>query len=245
MPIIYLSPSTQENNMYVTGGSEEFYMNKLADAMEPYLRSSGVLFVRNNREMSAADAIRQSNAGTYDLHLALHSNAAPEGQYGTYQGIDVYYSPKSTNGRRAAQIFAQNLKSIYPDANKVRALPTNDIGEVKDTKAPAVFLELGYHDNTDDALWIQNNIEKIARNLVLSVTEYFSIPFVEAMEPRPGTVNVTSGNLNLRSKPSVNSTVLARMPDGANLTVVGQWKDWYVVNYRGLVGYALSRYINV
>ena len=35
MPIIYLSPSTQENNLYVTGGSEEEWMNRLADAMIP------------------------------------------------------------------------------------------------------------------------------------------------------------------------------------------------------------------
>ncbi|MBS6510172.1 MAG: DnaB-like helicase C-terminal domain-containing protein [Clostridiales bacterium] len=35
MPIIYLSPSTQENNYYVTGGTEEYYMNLLADAMVP------------------------------------------------------------------------------------------------------------------------------------------------------------------------------------------------------------------
>ena len=38
MPKIYLSPSTQEYNPYVTGnGSEEYFMNLVADAMEPYL----------------------------------------------------------------------------------------------------------------------------------------------------------------------------------------------------------------
>ena len=37
MPIIYLSPSTQEFNHYVTGGTEEGWMNLLADAMEPLL----------------------------------------------------------------------------------------------------------------------------------------------------------------------------------------------------------------
>ena len=42
MPIIYLSPSTQENNYYVTGGTEEYYMNRLADAMVPYLVSNGI-----------------------------------------------------------------------------------------------------------------------------------------------------------------------------------------------------------
>ena len=42
MPNVFLSPSTQEWNPYVNGGSEEFYMNQIADRMEPYLRSSGI-----------------------------------------------------------------------------------------------------------------------------------------------------------------------------------------------------------
>ena len=34
MPKIYLSPSTQESNPYITGsGSEEYNMNRLADAL--------------------------------------------------------------------------------------------------------------------------------------------------------------------------------------------------------------------
>ena len=35
MPTIFLSPSTQQNNPYVIGESEEYYMNRIADAMEP------------------------------------------------------------------------------------------------------------------------------------------------------------------------------------------------------------------
>ena len=42
MPIIYLSPSTQEWNYYVNGGTEEEYMNLLADKMVPYLDASGI-----------------------------------------------------------------------------------------------------------------------------------------------------------------------------------------------------------
>jgi len=43
MPKIYLSPSTQDWNMYVTGsGSEEYNMNLLADALVPYLLWLGV-----------------------------------------------------------------------------------------------------------------------------------------------------------------------------------------------------------
>ena len=196
--------------MYVTGGSEEYYMNLIADAMVPYLRSNGIQYTRNNPGMTAAQAIAESNRGNYDLHLAIHSNAAPEGQYGTYRGVDVYYSPISRNGRRAAEIFARNLKSIYPLPSKVRAISTTTIGEVTQTRAPAVFLELGYHDNVQDANWVTNNIEKIARNLVLSLTEYFGIPFVEPMTPVRGIVTLTSGNLNLRARPNLNARIIAR-----------------------------------
>lgn len=245
MPRIYLSPSTQEGNMYVIGGSEEYYMNLIADAMIPYLQSSGIQYTRNSPEMTAGDAIRESNRGNYDLHLALHSNAAPEGQYGTYRGVDVYYSPLSSRGRRAAQIFVRNLKSIYPVPARVRALTTTTIGEVTQTRAPAVFLELGYHDNVQDANWVSNNIERIARNLVLSLTEYFGIPFIEPMTPQRGVVNVSSGNLNLREKPSRIARVIASIPDGAMLTVLGQWQGWYVVNYRGRVGYVAAQYVNI
>ncbi len=245
MPRIYLSPSTQEGNMYVIGGSEEYYMNLIADAMIPYLLSSGIQYTRNSPGMSASQAIAQSNSGNYDLHLALHSNAAPEGQYGTYTGVDVYYSPISIRGRRAADIFVRNLKSIYPNPSKVRAITTTTIGEVTQTRAPAVFLELGYHDNVGDANWVADNIERIARNLVLSLTEYFGIPFVEPMTPRMGTVSLSSGTLNLRSRPSRTSRVITSIPNGAVVTVVGQWQDWYVVNYRGLVGYVASRYVNL
>ena len=38
MPNLFLSPSVQEFNPYVNGlGTEEYYMNLIADAMEPYL----------------------------------------------------------------------------------------------------------------------------------------------------------------------------------------------------------------
>ena len=58
MPKVFLSPSTQEWNSYVTGGNEEQYMNLVADAMIPYLTASGISVTRNdpNEPLSAAIA---------------------------------------------------------------------------------------------------------------------------------------------------------------------------------------------
>ena len=245
MPIIYLSPSTQENNSFVNGGSEEQYMNLIADRMIPYLNASGIRYTRNTPEMSAVSSIAASNAGNYDLHLAIHSNAAPEDRYGTIRGSIVFYYPGSSRGKRAAEIFANNLRSIYPLPDKVRAEPTTTIGEVRRVRAPSVFLELAYHDNPDDATWIKSNLDEIARNLVLSLTDYFRIPFLTPVPPRSGTVDVDWGSLNIRSQPNTSSTILAQAPDGAPLTILNQWQNWYLVNYRGTIGYARQDYVTL
>lgn len=245
MPLIYLSPSSQEFNPYVNGGNEEYYMNLIADAMIPYLRSSGIQYVRNTKTMTAAQSVAASNSGNFDLHVALHSNAAPEGQYGTKQGVDVFYALGSSKGRRAAEIFAENMKSVYPNPSLVRAVATTDIGEVTQTRAPAVLLEIGYHDNAADANWIKANIENIARNLVLSITEYFGVPFINAVPPREAIVRTSYGNLNLRRKPDLSSSVIARIPNGTRVTVLGEWQGWDVVRYGANTGYADSRFLEL
>ena len=112
MPIIYLSPSTQENNLYVNGGTEEEWMNRLADAMEPYLTASGIRYSRNTPDMTAASSIRASNAGNYDLHLALHSNAAPEGS--TVRSVEFWCSTiRLCPGAAGATLVADGLKTLY------------------------------------------------------------------------------------------------------------------------------------
>ena len=220
-------------------------MNRLADAMEPYLTACGIRFTRNTPDMTAASSIRASNEGNYDLHLALHSNAAPEDKYGQIRGLIVFYYPGSVRGREAATLVADGLKTIYPLPNKVRTEGTTSIGEVRQVRAPSVFLELGYHDNPDDAAWVKNNLDAIARNIVLSLTEYFGLPFLEPVAPRPAVVDVSWGYLNIRDRPTAASSVLAMAYDGARLTVLNQWQGWYVVRFDGLVGWASSDFITL
>ena len=244
MPTLFLSPSTQEGNPYISGGSEEQYMNAIADAMIPYLKASGIRVVRNDRNASAAQAIADSNTVRPQLHLAIHSNAAPDALSGQLRGIDIYYAQNSTLGKRAAEIFAQNLRQIYPLPDKIRTLTTTNIGEVTRTTAPAVFLELGYHDNVQDAAWITSNIEEIAQNLSQSVTQYFGLPLAQPFNETTGTIDITSGNMNIRSRPSLDAAVIARAPKGAQLKVLGEVGEWLTVNYVGTIGYAMARYID-
>ncbi len=179
MPSVYLSPSLQEFNPYVDGGNEEYYMNLVADAMEPYLRASGIDFDRNSPEMTLSQAIADSNSGNYDLHLAIHSNAAPENAAGRYTGADIYYYPTSQNAKRFAETIQSNYNQTYPIAEDVEVIPTTSLAEVRRTKAPAALIEVGYHDNPEEAQWIRDNVGNIARSLSKSVADYLNVPFVD------------------------------------------------------------------
>ncbi len=177
MPRIYLSPSLQEFNLYLNGGSEEEYMNLLADALEPYLEANGIEFVRNQPEMSLSEAIAASNAADVDLHLALHSNAAPESLAGQLQGPDIYYFADSVYGKEAAEAIAKRFQEIYPDPSLVQAVPTITLRELRRTTAPAVLAEVAYHDNAEDEAWIKENLDGIAEAIARGLTDYFGLPF--------------------------------------------------------------------
>ena len=246
MPELFLSPSTQEFNIYYDGsGSEEYYMNLIANAMEPYLVASGITFTRTDPEGTVGDSVRQSNRGSYGLHLAIHSNASGSANPGRQQGTDVYYYATSTRGKAAAELFAENLKDIYPDPAKVRALPTTSLYELRYTRAPSILVEVAYHDNPADAEWIKNNIQAIARNLSLSVAEYFGVPLVDPQPTRTGIVRTQGGRLNVREQPSTDARVIGNLNNGTAVTVTGQDGNWYLINYNGLVGFVFGQYLEL
>lgn len=245
MPKIYLSPSTQEYNEYVNGGTEEQYMNLIADAMEPYLRANGIMYTRNSPQQTAAGAIAASNAGTYDLHVGIHSNASPAAQYGQNRGSIAFHYPNSTRGEATAGAIAKHIREIYPEPGLVSVQDSTSIGEVAKVRAVAAFLEIAYHDNEADATWIKNNIEPIGQAIVHGITDYFGLPFLPLSTPRSGIVDTDGGALNIRSLPSMSGTILAHAYDGAPLTILNEWMGWYVIEFGMFRGFASKQFITL
>ena len=257
MPSIFLSPSLQTGNAYVNGGTEAQYMGYLADALEPYLTANNIGYTRSRLPNTLLNAINTSNAGNYDLHLALHSNAAPEGRAGQFRGIQGYYYPTSQKGKRAAEDLVDALRKIYPEPNLVYTVPTTTIAEVRRTKAPAVLMEIGYHDNTQDADWIKNNIQNIARSLAQGLTVYFGIPFREVCSVKGGTINAqTSAGvyvsactsdgspLNIRATASQQGVRVGQIPSGQIALLLETPRNgWARVRYNSVEGYASANYL--
>ena len=182
MASVFLSPSTQEWNPYLTGGNEEEYMNFVVDGMEPYLKESGIFFGRNDRTKTVTEAIILSNAAPYDLHLALHTNASPESRAGQMRGIEIYYAPGSEAGEAFASILQEEFALIYPLEGGVRKIPTTSLAEVQRTVAPAVLVEAGYHDNVEDEAWIKANIDSIGHAAARAIARYVSVPLMTPLQ---------------------------------------------------------------
>lgn len=241
MPKVYLSPSTQDFNIALSGLSEEYYANLIADAMIPYLEASGIEYGRNTPDMTARSSAEQANAGDYDFYLAIHSNAAGEQNPGSERGAEIYYYPSSVQGRRAANIFANNYKQIYPLPNSVRVIPLNTLIELNKTKMPAILFETAYHDNQQDLEWLSANINRIGRNLALSVADYFGVPFSEPSAR--GVVTLDSGTLNIRNRPNTRGEIIGTLNNGDTVSITEAENGWYRIRYGDTTGYVNSRYI--
>ncbi len=97
-----------------------------------------------------------------------------------------------------------------------------------------MLLEIGYHDNTADAeLGIDpgaGHDDLIAPQTpmrrVQAMTEtYFGLPYVPIPPSQPGlAVTDSGGPVNLWAYPSVQGQALTQIPNGAMVTVFGQYQ---------------------
>ena len=172
--VIFLSPSAQEYNIgYGDFGSEEYRMNRIADIVEKMLKEQGYTVYRNNPNEKLSDVVRRSNEVNPDIHVALHSNASGEGF--SAQGPEIFANRPNTPGDRLANLIYNEIMQIYPDPTKGRGvLYTSSLYEIIRTNAPAVLLEVAFHDNPEDAQWIINNEDQIAQAIVSGINSYFS-----------------------------------------------------------------------
>jgi len=273
MPSIYLSPSTQEYNKYYDGsGSEAHYMKIIADYMETYLTAGNIAYIRNKPKMTAGSSAAHSNEAEHDLHLSIHSNTADMGNAGNSRGVLIYYLDGSEKGKHAAEIFLRNFKCIYPNSELISVVSNSSYAELNRTKAPALLIGIGFHDNPSDAEWIKNNLQPIAGNLALSVTEFLDVSVSVPQEEMPksveipknmeilqkqdlpvtvkptmnkGTVNTGGRKLNLRTQPSVKGHIIGQIPDKSVLTVYERSGDWCSIKFNSISGYVAFEYIRI
>jgi hypothetical protein len=86
----YISPSTQEHNIYACGGTEEYYANLIGDVVVSELKRHGIEIYRNKPTMTLQEVVRDSNSKKPTIHFAIHSNAGGGGKARGCEVITLY-----------------------------------------------------------------------------------------------------------------------------------------------------------
>lgn len=177
MVSVFLSPSDQLGNTYAYGNTNEAVVcQQICNKVEDILASRGVLV---DSDPNMYNAVYRSNKMRPDLHLAIHTNASVGHNV---RGVRVFYYPGSEYGKTYAEQFFQSLSALYEGSHAVK---TNGVlYELRKTIAPAVYLELDFHDNLDGAKWLVENEELIANTICNTI---FSIFGLASLDPADDT----------------------------------------------------------
>lgn len=245
MALVYLSPSGPALSPLADTGKENHYMQQIADEMELWFRASGISFHRNEPDMTDAQNIAASNEGQYALHLALHASPAPVEWERSQAGATVFYSPYSRDGQVAAELIANHLRGLYPDPRRVQALPTDSIGQVIKVCIPSAFVEFTCQHGSGWNPWMGQKIRLLAEAVARAVAEYFGLPCLVPQPVETGVADLQQGVLHIRTGPSLIFPVIAQVQDGAPLTICHRYRNWFVVQWNDISGYALQDSITV
>lgn len=177
---VYLSPSSQPDNMYAAGNvSEQEQCRKIARATATALKRCGF-------DVKCADygtmytRVKESNDWGADLHVPIHTNAFNKKTAGTRL---MSYNT-SGEGYKACKAIYAVLAPLTPGTSEsITAHP--ELYEIKASKAPCAYIEVDFHDVASVAQWIIAHTEDIAEAICKGICNYYGVKYSAPEEETP------------------------------------------------------------
>lgn len=200
MPKVYLSPSNQTDNRYAYGNTtEDVQCGKIAEACRAALVRSGVEVMVGQYDTMGNRCAASDRFGA-DLHVPIHTNA----YNGKTSGTRIFCYSMDGAGYKACKAVFDVLAPYTPGTSEnIKANPS--LYEVKNPKAPTVYIEVDFHDVPDVAKWIIENTngigEKIAEGLCNALGVAYAKP--EAEESTDTIYRVQVGAFKVRKNAEI------------------------------------------
>ena len=158
---IYLSPSNQNANKFITGDTNEGAVwNDIAARLQKLLGAYDCETKMSKVSSTLSARAEEAKAWGADVYIAMHSNAAGVANAGAH-GVEVYYDPnKGARTKALAQAVLDELKTLFATRGLRQSTKLIDC---YNPSMPSVIGECGFHDNVSDARLILNNKDKIAQ----------------------------------------------------------------------------------
>lgn len=169
---IYLSPSSQVENRYATGNTNEMEQcRKISKACADYLVKMG-FSVKNGNYGSMYDRVQESNSWGADLHIPIHTNAFN----GTITGGTQIYMAKLTGEhKRVGQAIYDRVAPLTVGTSHEKLVQNTSFYEINSSKAMCVYMECEFHDTKAGADCIRNNTTAIGEAIAKGICDYYGV----------------------------------------------------------------------
>ena len=173
MKKIYLSPSSQPENKYAVGNTnEQEQCRKIAGKCVEALKRCG-FDAKAGLSGTMYDRVAESNAWGADAHIPIHTNAFD----GKVAGFRGFYFKSGGTGYKLLTAIEDAVAPITPGtADGLSAQP--GLYEIKASNAPCAYLELGFHDNPEEAQYIIDHTDDLAEAICKGVCTHYGTAYV-------------------------------------------------------------------
>lgn len=170
---IYISPSSQPANTYAVGATnEQEQCRKIGAALEKELNRCG-FDARAGLDGTMYTRVAESNAFAAELHMPIHTNAFD----GSVAGLRIMVYKKGGEAETIAQAIMAELAPITPGASDGISVQPQ-LYEIASSKAICVYIEVGFHDNPQEAQWIIDHTADIAAAICKGLCSHYGVAYV-------------------------------------------------------------------
>lgn len=170
---IYLSPSSQIENLYSAGGTnEQAQCNRIAEAARQALERCGFLVKKAPEGQGYVANVNESNQWGADYHVPIHTNAG--GGHGPIIFVYDMTEPRKT----VAQSVYNAVNAIVPTPSTYGVQQRRNLYEITHTVGKCVYIESAFHDNASEAAWIVGNTTALGEAICKGFCAGLSVPYV-------------------------------------------------------------------
>ena len=171
---IYISPSSQPGNLYAVGNTnEQVQCRRIAAALKEKLDRCGFATMAGLGG-TMYTRVAESNRWGAELHLPVHTNAFD----GKVAGLRIMVARTGGEAEKIAQAIMDTLAPITPGTSDGISVQTG-LYEITNSSALCVYLEVGFHDEPQEAQWIIDHTDEIAEAIARGLCNYYGVAYVE------------------------------------------------------------------
>lgn len=239
MTTVYFKTDANFNPDVLTSENLKYYLELVVREMAECLNLHGVSFIYKN---GALPKDYEPPISDDEIAITLKVNSIQGPLPCSERGVFIYFTPGDPKSKRLATSISKNIGNIYIDPSLVKMMALESDETSTGQRIPSVTIEICYVGNPEDLFWLRENIEKLAKSIVMSILEFCGIPFTQCQK---NIFGFTNQDASIMVRPALNSDIVGSLKANTKIRLVGQWENWYIVFYNDNLGYIQTKCITI